>query len=73
MYHIHRIFSAPDQATVVDPRLNMNDQNSLVTSFRSVSINDNELPLRPGWGTRGQPIKLRSNFFAVSVNDGTPF
>lgn len=29
-----------------------------------------EMPLRPGWGTLGRPITVRSNFFAVKLPKG---
>lgn len=65
-----RIFSAPDQPSTIDARLEKNDQDALVQAFRGISLNPSELPLRPGWGTLGQPVSLRSNFFAVRVPRG---
>jgi len=37
---------------------------ALVTSFKSLQVGP-EKPLRPGYGTLGTPIMLRSNFFAI--------
>lgn len=46
------------------------DQSALVSAFKSVSLTANDLPLRPGWGTNGTPIQMRSNFFAVKLPRG---
>lgn len=64
------IFSAPDQPSAVDSRLAQQDQEALVSTFRNVSLTPTDLPLRPGWGTSGKAIKLRTNFFAVRVPKG---
>lgn len=44
----------------------------LVDSFKSltVTLKADDLPLRPGWGTTGTAIKLRSNYFAVKLPKG---
>lgn len=67
-----RIFSAPDQANNIDARLSQADQNALIATYRgaSASLKFDDLPLRPGLGSLGAPIKLRSNFFAVRVPRG---
>jgi eukaryotic translation initiation factor 2C len=50
-----------------------NSQNALIASFRSLSVRDSELPLRPDFGSLGVPIKLRANFFPVKVPKGPLF
>lgn len=40
--------------------------NQLVNKFKSVNVKP-ERPLRPGYGTVGTPIKLRTNFFVVKL------
>jgi eukaryotic translation initiation factor 2C len=41
-------------------------QDALIQSFAAVPRTF-ERPLRPGYGTRGTPVTLRSNFFAVRL------
>lgn len=67
---IPRIFSPPNAVATIDSRLEGDAQNALVRSFKTISINPNELPLRPGLGTQGTAIKLRANFFPVRVPKG---
>jgi len=43
-----------------------------VQAFKSVEINDNDLPLRPGYGLSGKQVALRTNFFPVTFPKG-PF
>lgn len=43
-------------------------QDQLVSALKNLRLNDNELPSRPGFGTKGKPIKLRSNFFPLSLS-----
>ncbi|OSC99670.1 Piwi-domain-containing protein [Trametes coccinea BRFM310] len=66
---------APDRPANVDARITDNSQDALVASFRSLTLrlNEAELPPRPDFGTVGQPIKLRSNFFPVRVPKGPLF
>ncbi|KAI0685180.1 argonaute-like protein [Cytidiella melzeri] len=54
----------------LDTRLQANSEDTLVQSLQSLRLNDNELPIRPGFGTLGTPIKLRTNFFPVKVPKG---
>ncbi|KAJ2919770.1 hypothetical protein MD484_g671, partial [Candolleomyces efflorescens] len=54
----------------VDARLQDNSQDAVVASLKSLSIASNDLPVRPGFGTAGRPIKLRANFFPVKVPKG---
>lgn len=42
----------------------------VIASFRSLSLADNDLPIRPGFGREGKQIKLRANFFPVKVPKG---
>lgn len=49
---------------VVDTRLR--DCDALVASFRQVPYNPVK-PLRPGYGTKGRAIVVRSNFFPVQI------
>lgn len=63
--HYHRVFQ-PGPVTI-DSRLQNNSEDALVQSFGSLRINDNELPVRPDFGTLGTQIKLRTNFFPVKV------
>jgi len=44
-----------------------------VASLQSLKLNPNDLPHRPGFGTAGTAIKLRSNFFPVSFSSSKPF
>ncbi|KAI5116017.1 hypothetical protein M0805_004388 [Coniferiporia weirii] len=64
------IFSDPNQASEVDGRLEVRGQEGLVNTFRSLTVGNNDLPLRPGWGKVGAPIKMRSNFFPVKIPRG---
>lgn len=41
-------------------------------AFKGVEINDNDLPLRPGYGVSGRQVVLRTNFFPVTIPKG-PF
>ncbi|KAF8895907.1 argonaute-like protein [Gymnopilus junonius] len=54
----------------LDSRLTDNSQDALVASFKSINLNRDELPLRPGFGTTGRPITLRANFFPVKIPSG---
>lgn len=54
----------------MDARLQSNSEDQLVASFRSLQLQDADLPVRPGFGTIGTPIKLRTNFFPVKVPKG---
>lgn len=47
-----------------------NSEDTVVASLQSLTLNDNELPIRPGFGTVGTAIKLRTNFFPVKVPKG---
>ena len=38
----------------------------LVENFKSIKVSADR-PLRPGYGTVGTPVKLRTNFFAVKI------
>lgn len=62
---------APNVPANIDTRIQNNSDKQLVTSFASVRVGDNELPLRPGFGTVGREIKLRANFFPVRIPAGS--
>ncbi|KAH9848679.1 argonaute-like protein [Lenzites betulinus] len=64
---------APDRPANVDARTVDNSQDALVASFQSLHVKDNELPSRPGFGTVGKPLKLRTNFFPITVPKGPIF
>ncbi|GBE83588.1 hypothetical protein SCP_0506430 [Sparassis crispa] len=63
----------PNAPAVVDARLTDNSQEQLIASFRTLRLQDTDLPTRPGFGTLGIPIKLRTNFFPVKVPKGPLF
>ncbi|KAK7683759.1 hypothetical protein QCA50_013135 [Cerrena zonata] len=54
----------------VDARLGDNSEDQLVASLRSLTLRETDLPVRPGFGTDGKAIKLRTNFFPVKVPKG---
>lgn len=60
------VFS-PGSPANIDRRLTDGSEQALVDSFRSIKINSNDLPLRPGFGKEGKQVKLRANFFPVKV------
>ena len=55
----------------IDTRLTDNSQDLLVNSLRTLRLTPNDLPVRPGFGTDGRPIKLRANFFPIKVRSST--
>jgi len=55
----------------VDNRLTDNSQDVLVNALRTLKIKPDELPVRPGFGSEGKPIKLRANFFPIKVRSAT--
>ncbi|KDR77135.1 hypothetical protein GALMADRAFT_66053 [Galerina marginata CBS 339.88] len=57
----------------IDSRLTDNSEETIITSMKALTVKSNELPLRPGFGTVGRPIKLRANFFPVKVPKGPLF
>jgi hypothetical protein len=64
------VFNANVPATI-DARIQDNSDVALVASFKNVEEDDDDLPLRPGFGTVGRPIKLRANFFPVKIPAGS--
>ncbi|KAJ7747645.1 argonaute-like protein [Mycena maculata] len=56
----------------IPPRLSPASHDQLIKSFKTVPA-DPDRPLRPGYGTLGQPITLRANFFAVRLPAGPIF
>ena len=65
-----RVFTAGGIPANVDARLANNSEDQLVASLRSLTLTDTALPLRPGLGTEGKVIELRTNFFPVRVPKG---
>ncbi|OJT04969.1 Protein argonaute-2 [Trametes pubescens] len=59
-----------DRPANIDARTLDNSQDALIASFQTLRIGERELPSRPGFGTYGQPIKLRANFFPINVPKG---
>ncbi|QRV95662.1 protein argonaute 5 [Ceratobasidium sp. AG-Ba] len=55
----------------VDSRLTTHADDELVASFKSLTVQENDLPRRPDFGTAGQEIKLRTNFFPVEYGQAT--
>lgn len=51
----------------LDARLASNSEDQLVASLRNIRLDDNDLPVRPDFGTVGKVIKLRTNFFPISI------
>ncbi|RDB21860.1 Protein argonaute 1B [Hypsizygus marmoreus] len=54
------------------PRLTDSSHSELITAFKSLKVKADR-PLRPGYGTLGNPITLRANFFPVRVPKGPIF
>ena len=61
---------AEGQPANIDRRLVDQSQDEVILSLRSLTLNDDELPVRRDYGTTGTPIKLRANFFPVKVPRG---
>ncbi|KAL0569367.1 hypothetical protein V5O48_012602 [Marasmius crinis-equi] len=57
----------PNTPLRIDNRLADEELNSVISSFRSLQVNDPTRPVRPGFGTRGNPVTIRANFFAVKL------
>lgn len=53
----------------VPTRLSDSSLQQLIANFKSMKVVP-ERPVRPGYGTKGTPIMLRANFFAVRVPQG---
>ena len=64
------MFTAGGSPANVDARLANNSEDQLIASLSSLTLTDTDLPLRPGFGTEGKVIKLRTNFFPVRVPKG---
>ena len=65
---MYRIFN-PGSRPEIDSRLD-DSQDALVASLSALTIRHDDLPTRPGFGTVGQEIKLRTNFFPIKVPRG---
>lgn len=62
----------PNRPLAVAPRLTDGSQDALINRFKEQGSKQVEMPTRPGWGTLGLPIHLRSNFFGIKLPKG-PF
>ncbi|KAG7085595.1 hypothetical protein E1B28_003146 [Marasmius oreades] len=60
------IFS-PNTPLRMDERLADNELKGVIERFNSLQVTSPVRPLRPGFGTRGNPVTLRANFFPVRV------
>ncbi|KAG8947603.1 hypothetical protein FRC00_009030, partial [Tulasnella sp. 408] len=49
----------------MDPRLDESTQNALIGSFNRMQLRG-RFPHRPGWGTAGTPVTMRTNHFAIT-------
>ncbi|KAG8933796.1 hypothetical protein FRC01_007042, partial [Tulasnella sp. 417] len=58
-------FFGSGQPAVLDPRLDENTQNALIGSFNRMQLRG-RFPHRPGWGTAGTPVTMRTNHFAIT-------
>ncbi|KAH9994550.1 argonaute-like protein [Russula compacta] len=58
------------QPAVIDSRLANSAEDRLILSFKSLSLRQDAMPPRPDYGTKGKPIKLRTNFFPIRVPKG---
>ncbi|ESK90163.1 argonaute-like protein [Moniliophthora roreri MCA 2997] len=59
--------SGPPQ---LDARLTDKSEDALVASLKTMRLKGDEIPLRPDFGSKGQQITLRTNFFPVRVPKG---
>ena len=55
----------------IDSRLSDNSQEVLINALRNLRLKSDDLPVRPGFGTEGRPIKLRANYFPIKVRSST--
>lgn len=60
----------PGHPAELQPRLTDGSQDKIVAAFSKLSVKDDEIPLRPGFGQNGQAIKVRTNFFPMKVPPG---
>ncbi|KAJ7854324.1 argonaute-like protein [Mycena olivaceomarginata] len=63
---------AENVPAIIPPRFSDANTAKLIKSFSSIP-SDPSRPLRPGYGTAGEPITLRANFFRVRVQSGPIF
>jgi eukaryotic translation initiation factor 2C len=50
--------------------LQNNSEDQLVAALQDLQLEPSELSLRPGFGTSGTSVKLRTNFFPIKVPKG---
>lgn len=53
----------------IPPRLSPQNLQQLLNSFKSMKVKPDK-PLRPGYGTKGNAVVLRANFFPMKVPKG---
>ncbi|KAN0105642.1 Piwi domain containing protein [Russula decolorans] len=64
---------AEGQPAAIDSRLSNSAEDRLISSFKSLSLRQDAMPPRPDFGTKGKPIKLRTNFFPIRVPETGSF
>ncbi|KDR79292.1 hypothetical protein GALMADRAFT_137154 [Galerina marginata CBS 339.88] len=57
----------------IDQRLTDGSQEAVLASLQTLTVKSNEIPLRPGFGTEGASVVLRTNYFPVEVPEGAWF
>lgn len=57
----------------IDPRLADGSQEAVLDSLQTLTVKSNEIPLRPGFGTEGSSVVLRTNYFPVEVPESAWF
>ena len=67
---LFRVLTTGGSLADVDARLANNSEDQLIASLSSLTLTDKDTPLRPEFGTEGEVIKLRTNFFPVRVPKG---
>lgn len=67
----------PGQAAVVDDKITRKENANLKgyqEAIRAqISVDDSDLPLRPGYGDKGAPVTVLANYLVVSVTDAQQF
>ncbi|KAJ7201035.1 argonaute-like protein [Mycena pura] len=61
------VYAPPNAPSSIDARIADNSDKELVATFKNLRVHPEELPLRPGFGTKGKEIKLRTNYFPVRI------
>ncbi|KAF8655729.1 hypothetical protein AX16_002966 [Volvariella volvacea WC 439] len=63
---------APEQPAIVD-KSKTEAETALVLAFKGLKLGDNEIPLRPNFGSAGTDIRLRANYFPINIPKTTFF